>query len=256
MLSFRFVPQHSEEFRFRQHGHAEGLCLGQLGACRRTGYDIGRFLGDRTAGLAAVLDDEGLCLIAGEALKGAGDDQRFARQLIPFRLALPRHVHARIGQTVDKVGGAVLGEELHHALTHHAAEAVDLADRFDVSFPDGFQRAEVLGQQGGGLVSDVADAKTEQQLVQIVLLGIFDGVEKVRCALLLELFQRQQLLEGQVIEVCAVPRPSMSMASREAKWMMLRRDWAGHSGLTQRRAASSSRWTTGAPQDGQTSGIW
>ena len=103
---------------------------------------------------------------------------------------------------MDKVGGAVLGEELHHALPHHAAEAVDLADRFDVSFPDGFQRAEVLGQQGGGLVSDVADAKTKQQLVQIVLLGIFDGVEKVRCALLLELFQRQQLLEGQVIEVC------------------------------------------------------
>ena len=103
---------------------------------------------------------------------------------------------------MDKVGGAVFGEELHHALPHHAAEAVDLADRFDVSLPDGFQRAEVLGQQGGGLVSDVADAKTEQQLVQIVLLGIFDGVEKVRCALLLELFQRQQLLEGQVIEVC------------------------------------------------------
>ena len=53
----------------------------------------------------------------------------------------------------------------------------------------------------------------------------------------------------------ATPSPSMSMALREAKWIRLRSDWAGHSGLTQRRAASSARWATGAPQEGQTAGI-
>ena len=103
---------------------------------------------------------------------------------------------------MDKVCGAVLGEELYHALAHHASEPVDLADFFNICLPDGFQCAEVLSQQCSGLVADVADAEAEQQLVKIVLLGIFDGVEKIRCALLLELFQRQQLLERQIIKVC------------------------------------------------------
>ena len=59
----------------------------------------------------------------------------------------------------------------------------------------------MLSQQCSGLVADVADAEAEQQLVKIVLLGIFDGMEKVRRFLLLELFQCQQLLEGQVVEI-------------------------------------------------------
>ena len=46
-------------------------------------------------------------------------------------------------------------------------------------------------------------------------------------------------------------RPSMSMASRLAKWVRFRSSWAGHSAPVQRRAAPSSSRTTGAPQTGQ-----
>ena len=53
----------------------------------------------------------------------------------------------------------------------------------------------------------------------------------------------------------ASPRPSMAMALRDAKWMRLRRLCAGHSGLTQRRAVSSCKCTTGAPQLGQVVGM-
>ena len=54
--------------------------------------------------------------------------------------------------------------------------------------------------------------------------------------------------------ITAGPQPSMSMASRLAKWVRFRSSWAGHSAPVQRRAAPSSSRTTGAPHTGQASG--
>jgi hypothetical protein len=53
----------------------------------------------------------------------------------------------------------------------------------------------------------------------------------------------------------ASPRPSISIASREQKWIRTRKSCAGQSGLSQRIADSpSSRWT-GELHDGQNFGI-
>ncbi len=52
----------------------------------------------------------------------------------------------------------------------------------------------------------------------------------------------------------AGPSPSMSMASRLAKWMRFRRSWAGHWGFVQRTAASPSSRDTCSPQEGHLSG--
>ena len=51
----------------------------------------------------------------------------------------------------------------------------------------------------------------------------------------------------------AIPSPSMSMASRLAKWARLRSSWAGHSAPVQRMWAPSSSRSTGAPHTGQ---VW
>ena len=75
-----------------------------------------------------------------------------------------------------KVGGAFLGKEFHHALRHHAAKTVDLADLLCGGFPDSLQRAEMFCQQRGCLIANVADAKAEQKLIQIVLLGSRNGL--------------------------------------------------------------------------------
>ena len=77
---------------------------------------------------------------------------------------------------MHQIGGAILGKELHHTLRHHAAKAVDLADLLSGGFPDGLQRAEMFCQQRGCLIADVADAKTEQKFIQIVLLGGGNGL--------------------------------------------------------------------------------
>ena len=55
--------------------------------------------------------------------------------------------------------------------------------------------------------------------------------------------------------ITAGPTPSMSMASRLAKWVRFRWSWAGHSAPVQRTAAPSGSRTTGAPQTGQAAGI-
>lgn len=45
-LSFRFIPQHGKEFFLRQHRYAEGLCLGQFGACCCASHNVSRLFGD------------------------------------------------------------------------------------------------------------------------------------------------------------------------------------------------------------------
>ena len=51
------------------------------------------------------------------------------------------------------------------------------------------------------------------------------------------------------------PTPSISMASRLAKWVRFRGSCAGHSAPVQRRKAPSSSRTTGAPHTGHTVGM-
>ena len=75
---------------------------------------------------------------------------------------------------MHQIGRAILGKEFSHALGHHAAKTIDLADLLLGCFPDGLQRAKMLCQQCGGLIADVADSKRKHQLIQIVLLGSFD----------------------------------------------------------------------------------
>ena len=168
--------QHGKELLFGQHRHAQRLCFGQLGARRRTGHNIGRFFGDGAAGFAAVFHDQCLGFVAGEGLQRTGDHQCFARKLVPLRLALPLHIDPGICKAVHKVGGAFLGKELHHALRHHTAKAVDLTDLLCGGFPDGLQRAEMLCQQRGRLITDIADAKTKKKFIQIVLFGGSNGL--------------------------------------------------------------------------------
>ena len=103
---------------------------------------------------------------------------------------------------MHKVGGTFLGKELHHALRHHAAKAVDLADLLCGGFPDRLQRTEMLCQQRGCLIADVADAKAKQKLIQIVLLGGSNGLQQIVCAFLLEFVQFQQLFPGQRVDIC------------------------------------------------------
>ena len=54
----------------------------------------------------------------------------------------------------------------------------------------------------------------------------------------------------------ATPRPSMSIASREAKCTMFLSLCAGHSAPVQRMATPSSSRTMGEPHSGQVSGRW
>ena len=103
---------------------------------------------------------------------------------------------------MHQIGSAILGKEFSHALGHHTAKTIDLADLLLGCFPDGLQRAKMLCQQCSGLITDVADSKRKHQLVQIVLLGSFDRLQQIVCALFLELFQCEQLLYRQVIEIC------------------------------------------------------
>ena len=51
------------------------------------------------------------------------------------------------------------------------------------------------------------------------------------------------------------PNPSIFIALREAKWVNCSCTCAGHIGLMQRNATSSSRWTSFWPHDGHFSGI-
>ena len=51
------------------------------------------------------------------------------------------------------------------------------------------------------------------------------------------------------------PRPSISIAPREAKWRMRSVTCAGHDALVQRDIASPSGWSTSEPQTGQRSGM-
>ena len=60
----------------------------------------------------------------------------------------------------------------------------------------------MLCQQCGGFIADVADSKRKHQLIQIVLLGSFDCLQQIVCTFFLELFQCEQLLYCQVIEIC------------------------------------------------------
>ena len=103
---------------------------------------------------------------------------------------------------MDKIGGSVLGEELHHALSHHTAKAVDLADAFDGGFPDGLHGTKMFCQQSSGLIPDVADTKAKEELVQIVLLGALNGLQQIGGTLFLEFFQCQQLLHRQSVNIC------------------------------------------------------
>ena len=103
---------------------------------------------------------------------------------------------------MHQIGSAILGKEFSHALGHHAAKTINLADLLLGCFPDGLQRAKMLCQQCGGFIADVADSKRKHQLIQIVLLGSFDRLQQIVCTLFLELFQCEQLLYCQVIEIC------------------------------------------------------
>ena len=103
---------------------------------------------------------------------------------------------------MHQIGGAFLGKELHHALRHHAAKAVDFADLLSGGFPDGLQCAEMFCQQRGCLIADVADAKAEQKFIQIVLLGGSNSLQQIVRAFLLEFVQLQQLFPGQRVDIC------------------------------------------------------
>ena len=195
------MVDHGEEFRFGQNRNPQRLRLGQLGTGSCTGHNISSLFRDRAAGLAAVLDDESFCLIPGERFQCAGDDQRLSGQLIAFRLALPLHIQPRIGQPMHEIRCAVLCKEFHDALRHYTAKAVDLADLLHRSFPDGLQGAEMFCQQCRRLVADIPDAKPEEQLVQIVLLGAFDGIQQIGRAFLFEFVQRQQFFHRQIVEI-------------------------------------------------------
>ena len=111
------------------------------------------------------------------------------------------HVHAVAHKAVQQVGCAVLCKKFQHALGHDLAEAVDLAHLLGSGLAQGVHAAEMLTQQRGGLVADVADAKAKNQLIKIVALRAFDCVQKVLCALFLEFVQRKQLLLGQGVQV-------------------------------------------------------
>ena len=160
------------------------------------------FFGDRATGLAAIFDDQGFGFIAGERFQRTGHHEGLSGEKIALWFALPLHIHPGICQTMDQVGGAVLCKEFRHALGHHTAETVDLSNLLCRRLPDGLQRAEMLRQKSGRLISDVPDAETEEQLVQIVLLGIFNGIQEIACTLFLELFQCQKLFQSQIIDVC------------------------------------------------------
>ena len=103
---------------------------------------------------------------------------------------------------MHQIGSSILGKEFSHALGHHAAKAINLADLLLSCFPDGLQRTKMLCQQCSGLIADVANSKRKHQLIQIVLLGSFDRLQQIVRTLFLELFQCEQLLYCQVIEIC------------------------------------------------------
>ena len=147
------------------------------------------------------MGDECLGLLTGECRQRARDDKRHTGQRGALLLAGPLHVHAVARKAVQQVGCAVLCKKLQHALGHDFAEAVDLAHLLGSGLAQGVHAAEMLTQQRGGLVADVADAKAENQLVKIVALRAFDCVQKVLCALFLEFVQRKQLLLGQGVQV-------------------------------------------------------
>ena len=106
---------------------------------------------------------------------------------------------------MDKVDRSLFCKEFHDALRHYAAKPIDLADLLCTCFPDSLQRTEMLCQQGCSFIANVADAKAEQELIQIVLLGSLDGVQQVIDALFLELIQRQQLFPCQRVDIrCGV----------------------------------------------------
>ena len=148
------------------------------------------------------MGDEGFGLLAGERGQRAGYHQRFTGQGSALLLAGPLHVDPGSGQAGQQILGAVLGKELHHALGHDFAEAVDLAHLLRRGLPQGVHAAEMLTQQGGGLVADIADAKAKQQFIQIIALGTLDGGQQVLSALFLEFIEGQQVILGQGIQIC------------------------------------------------------
>ena len=115
---------------------------------------------------------------------------------------MPLHIYTRIGQAVQQIRSTVFGKELHHALRHHAAEAINAADVLRCGVSQGVHTAKMLGQQGGGFIANIADTKTEHQFIQVVLLRGSNGFEQVLSALGFEFIQRQQLIFGQVVQVC------------------------------------------------------
>ena len=124
----------------------------------------------------------------------------------------------------------------------------------------------MLGQELRRFLTDMAYSEREQQTRKVVLLLALYGLNKIICRLLLMSLEscyfacryviyigyiRYQTLRDKLFDECIA---SISIASREQKWITFLRSCAGHSGLTQRTAASPSSRITGAEQDGQIDG--
>ena len=115
---------------------------------------------------------------------------------------MPFHVQPCLHQTTQQILCATFGKKFMHALRHHLAKAVNGGDLFGFCLADRLHGAEMLGQQSRRLIANVANAKAEQQLVQIVGAGFFNSVQKIFCAFRLEFIQREQLLFGEGINIC------------------------------------------------------
>ena len=115
--------------RFGEDGDAQGFGLVVLGAGGGADDDVVGFLADRAGGLAAVLEDEAVELLA-RAREGAGEDERFPRKARAARGAAGLgEAEAVFFEALEQVAIGLFGEELGDARSD--ARALELIARLD-----------------------------------------------------------------------------------------------------------------------------
>ena len=178
-MSGIFIPKHCQKFRLGQNGDPKCLCLRQLGTRRSTGHNVSRLFWRRSRWPCRHF----FTIRASASLRESDSSVPVTTSVLPASLSpfgSPFHCMFKPASAKRCTRSVVPSfcKKFYYALCHHAAKSVDLADLLHGGFPEGLQCSKMLRQQSCCLVTDVADAKTEQKLIQIILLGAFDRAQK------------------------------------------------------------------------------
>ena len=149
-----------------------------------------------------MLDDEVACGISAQVRQRTGDHERLARQgLRRRRGTLLRRHHAHVLQLRDERPVFVLREKRPDGARDLGSDAVDLRERLFRRISDGVQIAEVAGQELRHALAHHADTERVHEPREPALTGAGDRADHVLRGLLRHPLELRELVDGQAIQV-------------------------------------------------------